>query len=559
MTRWVVTSAWPYSSDIPHLGNIVGSVLSADVFARFQRLVGNDVVFVSGSDEHGTPLEVQALKQGISVRELADRNHELISKLFKKWNISYDNYTRTESPVHKEFVREHYLEIYNNDSYIFTKVEKIHYCEVDKRFLPDRFVEGVCPNCGYEGARGDQCDNCGRPLEAEKLIRPYCVICKSPTVLKETKQWFFDLPKLSGYILDYLSRAELSQNVLSFSKSWIKDGLRPRSITRDSEWGIKAPFPGSDGKTIYVWMDAVLGYVSAVKEYFQLRGEAEKWKEYWMDHSSKTSFFIGKDNIPFHAIILPALLRASGKDYNEPNLISSTEFLLFEGQKFSKSRKIGIWADEALELLPADYWRFVLISLRPESGDINFGWDSLEQKINNDLNDVIGNFANRTLVGVQKFVDNRFDLKQSDLSQEKKKTVTEALARHQEIKECYERAQLQNACRLIVEQASEANRFLSETEPWKIAKRDRRQAAEILGVSLQILKIVVIELNPIVPSSSAEIARQAHFFRLKGDHLNWESVSLDEDLPIESIEASPIFFKVSASSLKEKLERLRNG
>src|SRR5579875_174066 len=212
MTRWVVTSAWPYSSDIPHLGNIVGSVLSADVFARFQRLIGNSVVFVSGSDEHGTPLEVEALKRKIPVKELADQNHARISELFKRWNISYDNYTRTESPVHKRFVREHYSEIYSNDAYIFTQTENIHYCSNDKRFLPDRFVEGICPHCGFENARGDQCDNCGRPLDAEKLANAYCVICRKPTELRQTKQWFFDLPKLSDYISNYLDRAELSPN-----------------------------------------------------------------------------------------------------------------------------------------------------------------------------------------------------------------------------------------------------------------------------------------------------------------------------------------------------------
>ncbi|HKW05247.1 MAG TPA: methionine--tRNA ligase, partial [Nitrososphaerales archaeon] len=356
MTKWVVTSAWPYSSDVPHLGNLIGSVLSADVFARFHRLIGDSVVFVSGSDEHGTPLEVEALKRGISVRELADRNHARISELFRRWNISYDNYTRTESPVHKRFVQNHYSAIYRNDSYFFTQNETIHYCPRDKRFLPDRFVEGTCPYCEYERARGDQCENCGRPLSAEQLIKPYCVICHGPTILKETKQWFFDLPRLSDYISSYLDRAELSQNVIRFSRGWIKDGLRPRSITRDSEWGIKAPFPGAEKKTIYVWMEAVLGYVSATIEYFEQRGEPDNWKEFWLEPGGKTAFFIGKDNIPFHSIILPALLRASGKTYNEPSAISSTEFLLFEGQKFSKSNRVGIWIDEALELVPRDYW-----------------------------------------------------------------------------------------------------------------------------------------------------------------------------------------------------------
>lgn len=557
LTRWVITSAWPYSSDIPHLGNIIGSVLSADVFARFQRLIGNEIVFVSGSDEHGTPLEVEAIRRKIPVRELADQNHKRISDIFKRWNISYDNYTRTESETHKKFVRQLYTDISGNDAYIFTQTERIHYCSNDNRFLPDRFVEGICPFCGFEKARGDQCDNCGRPLDAERLTNAYCTICGKPTELRETKQWFFDLPKLSDYVSDYLNRAELSTNVIKFCQGWIKEGLRPRSITRDSEWGIKAPFPGAEKKTIYVWMDAVLGYVSAVIEYFEKAGKPDEWEKFWLDPSSKTSFFIGKDNIPFHAVILPSLLRASGKKYNEPNLISSTEFLMFEGQKFSKSRKIGIWTDEALELLPADYWRFALISLRPESGDINFGWDSFAEKVNNDLNDTIGNFVNRTLVGVVKFSDNKFDLQKSDVRQEYLDLVSQSLSRHDKINALFQKVELQTACRTIVEQGAEANRFLSATEPWKIVKQDKRKALEILYVSLSTLKLLAIELYPIIPETTDEICRQTGLFKQVGGKPAWNKTSLEDDLPVVPNEVKPVFSKVIASELRERLERIR--
>jgi methionyl-tRNA synthetase len=557
MTKWVVTSAWPYSSDIPHLGNLIGSVLSADVFARFHRLTGDEVVFVSGSDEHGTPLEIEAVKREIPVKQLADENHSRISDIFKRWEISYDNYTRTESDAHRRFVQGIYMDIYENDSYIFTQIERIHYCIYDKRFLPDRFVVGTCPYCGYERARGDQCENCGRPLDAERLINARCAICGRKTELRETKQWFFDLPKLSDYISDYLSRAELSPNVINFCRGWIKEGLRPRSITRDSEWGIKAPFPGAEMKTIYVWMDAVLGYVSAVIEYFEKRGAPNRWEEFWFDPASKTSFFIGKDNIPFHAIILPSLLNASGKKYNEPNLISSTEFLLFEGQKFSKSQKIGIWTDEALELLPADYWRFALISLRPESGDINFGWDSFAEKINNDLNDTIGNFVNRTLVGIAKFADNEFNLKQSGVRDEYHSLVREAIVRHQNIRDLYEKVELQAACRHSVQQAAEANRFLSSTEPWKVVKEDRKSALEIMYVSLCLLKLVVVELTPIIPKAAQEMSRQASFFKTSQANLSWDHFSLDEDLPIVTSNVRPIFSKVNTNELRNKLMEIR--
>ncbi|HVB12369.1 MAG TPA: methionine--tRNA ligase [Nitrososphaerales archaeon] len=557
MTKWVVTSAWPYSSDIPHLGNMIGSVLSADVFARFQRLIGNEVVFVSGSDEHGTPVEVEAIKRKIPIKQLADENHTRICKIFNGWNMSYDNYTRTESETHKKFIRQIYTEIYENDSYIFTQVERIHYCSNDKRFLPDRFVEGTCPYCGFESARGDQCDNCGRPLDAERLIKAYCVICKQPTELRETTQWFFDLPKLSDYVSDYLSRAELSTNVIKFCRGWIKDGLRPRSITRDSDWGIKAPFPGAEKKTIYVWMEAVLGYVSAVIEYFEKKGTPERWKEFWLDPNAKTSFFIGKDNIPFHAIILPSLLKASGKEYNEPNLISSTEFLNFENQKFSKSRKIGIWTDEALELLPADYWRFSLVALRPEAGDVNFGWDSFTEKVNNDLNDAIGNFVNRTLVGVSKFANNRFELKLSDIPKEYSDLVVQAKDRHAKVHELYSKVELQSACRSIVVQAFEANRFLSATEPWKVVKNDKSKALQILYVSLSTLKLLSSELYPIIPETSLKIVKQSGVFKKTNGNPSWEDTSIDNDLPIVASGIKPIFSKVNAEELRMKLDSLR--
>lgn len=538
---------------------MIGSVLSADVFARFLRLTGNSVVFVSGSDEHGTPLEVEALKRNIPVRQLADENHARISRLFKLWNISYDNYTRTESPIHKEYVRELYSQIYSNDSYIFTRTERINYCPKDKRFLPDRFVEGTCPYCGYEHARGDQCDNCGRILDADKLVNANCVICGTRTELRDTKQWFFDLPKLSQYISDYLDHAELSSNVIRFSKGWLKEGLRPRSITRDSEWGIKAPFPGAESKTIYVWMEAILGYPSATLEYFERRGEPQKWAEFWLEPGSKTSFFIGKDNIPFHAIILPALLHASGKNYNEPSLISSTEFLLFEGQKFSKSRRVGIWIDEALEILPADYWRYALIALRPESGDINFGWDSLAEKINNDLNDTIGNFVNRTLVGVARFADNSFNLKIDETTNHFSKEINDIRERHEKIKTEYSSTQLQSACRFALEQVAKANAFLSATEPWKVVKSDKSKALEILYVALITLKISCSELSPIIPGTVEKIISQSGLFKDHGGVPSWDDVSIENELPIVTKETKPIFQKTSAKELKQKLESLRSS
>ncbi|RLE60065.1 MAG: methionine--tRNA ligase, partial [Thermoprotei archaeon] len=358
MGKWLICAAWPYINAVPHLGTLIGSVLSADVIARFLRLKGEDVVFVSGSDEHGTPIEVEAIRQNISPKELTDKYHELVKKLFDLWNISFDNYTRTENPVHIEFVRNFYLNLYER-GYIYEKEIEMPYCPRCQIFLPDRFIEGECPYCHYEKARGDQCDKCGRLLEPVKLINPRCNICGERPIIKKTKHWFFDLPKLTDKIRDYIEKnTNLPPNARNMSLSMLKEGLKPRAITRDNKWGIPAPFPGAEGKTIYVWMEAVLGYITATIEYFTRKGEPEKWKKFWFDSNTKSVYFIGKDNIPFHTIIFPALLIASGENYVLPWTVSSTEYLLFKGEKFSKSRRIGIWIDEALKLFPVDYWRF---------------------------------------------------------------------------------------------------------------------------------------------------------------------------------------------------------
>jgi len=322
------------------------------------------VVYVTGSDEHGTPIEVEAVRLNIPPKQLTDRNHAKVVDLFERWGIAFSNYTRTENPIHKEFVHNFLLKIYEN-GYIFTQETEQLYCPQCDRFLPDRFVEGTCPYCGYTNARGDQCDSCGNLLEPTDLLEPRCAICSSTPIKEKRKHWYFDLPKLSEKLRYYVKNNEhLPDNARNFSLNLLEEGLKPRPVTRDNKWGIPSPFPGSEDKTIYVWVEAVLGYLSATVEYFKRRGEEERWKEYWFDKKAKTLYFIGKDNIPFHTIILPALLLATHEDYNLPWTVHSIEFLMFDGQAFSKSRRIGIWIDEALELFPADYWRYALISIR---------------------------------------------------------------------------------------------------------------------------------------------------------------------------------------------------
>jgi methionyl-tRNA synthetase len=554
----LVTSAWPYINVTPHLGNLVGSVLSADVVARYYRLQGEDVLMVSGSDTHGTPIEVQAMKEHISPKELTDRNHAKVAELFQRWEASFDNYTSTESSVHKEFVQQHLMKIYRN-GYIFEKQTEMLYCEHDQRFLPDRFVEGHCPYCDYEHARGDQCDRCGRLLEPTLLNEPYCIICHNTPVVKKTKHWYIDLSKFADPLCKFLEEnQQISPNAKNFSINWIKEGLKPRAVTRDVEWGIPAPFPGAEGKTIYVWVDAVLGYVSATIEQCQRMGQPEKWREFWFNKSSRTLYFVGKDNIPFHTIILPALLLASGEDYNLPWNVSATEFLQFKGEKASKSRHIGIWIDEALEMFPVDYWRFFLIATRPEAKDSNFSWDLFTEKINADLNDTYGNFIHRTLT----FVNSKFnaqvpeakkldadDQKILDIIQEKVEAIAGDL----------EAAKLQSAANTLISLSRIGNQYLNEKEPWKLLKTDPEKAATIFYVAVQIVKALAVTSAPFIPSSAQQI------WQTLGLQGNVAASRWDEALaPLESGhqigKPQPLFSKIDADEKKldDMLQAIRD-
>jgi len=553
----LVTSAWPYINVTPHLGNLVGSVLSADVTARYYRLKGSDVLMVSGSDTHGTPIEVEAIKQGIKPKELTDRNHAKVAELFQRWDASFDNYTSTESPIHKEFVQKTLLEIQKN-GYIFEQDTQMLYCEHDQRFLPDRFVEGKCPYCGCEKARGDQCDICGKLLEPTLLLEPYCVICKSKPAVKTTRHWYIDLSKLAEPLTVYLKEnQQLPANVKNFSLNWIKEGLKPRAVTRDIEWGIPAPFEGAEGKTIYVWVDAVLGYVSATIEQCRRLGQPEKWREFWFDNKAKTLYFVGKDNIPFHTIILPALLLASGQGYNLPWNVSATEFLQFKGQKASKSQRVGIWIDEALEMFPVDYWRFFLIATRPESKDTNFTWTAFMEKINSDLNDTFGNFIHRTL----SFINSKFDgqipaptkLDKDDeaVLQVIKEKVAQAA---KEIEDSW----LQSAANTLIGISRIGNQYLNTKEPWNLMKTDKERAGTIFYVAAQVVKAIAVVSEPFMPQTAQQLWQTLN---LSGavQESNWN----DSLKPIEAghkiAKSIPLFHKIDSdeAKLEEMLMQIR--
>ncbi|MDI6805516.1 MAG: methionine--tRNA ligase [Candidatus Bathyarchaeia archaeon] len=555
----LVTSAWPYINVTPHIGNLVGSVLSADVVARYYRLKGEEVVMVSGSDEHGTPIEVEAIRLGVSPKNLTDKNHARVSALFKEWGISFDNYTRTENPVHKEFVQNHLMKIFNN-GYIFVQETTMLYCENCHRFLPDRFVEGKCPYCGNESARGDQCDSCGRLLEPTILLEPYCVICKGKPVTKTTKHWYFDLSKFSEKLSSYLGGNEqLPTTTKNFSLNLIKEGLKPRAVTRDVGWGIPAPFPGAEGKTIYVWVEAVLGYVSATIEYFRNLGEPEKWKEYWFDKNAKTLYFIGKDNIPFHTIILPALLLASGEDYNLPWNVSATEFLQFGGEKASKSQRRGIFIDEAIKLFPVDYWRYYLMATRPETKDSNFSWELFIEKVNSDLNDTLGNFIHRTLTFINTQLNGEVpqpktlekdDEKILEVLKEKVETIAKEL----------ENCKLQSAANNVISISRMGNQYLNEKEPWKLIKKDREKALNVIYVAAQIVKALAIISAPFMPFAAEELWKTLNLLGSVHEQ-KWDEALKPLTAKHKIAEAKPLFKKIEVSEkqLDELLTKVREN
>ncbi len=503
MGKWIVCSAWPYINTIPHLGTFI-HLLTADVYSRFLRLMGEEVVSVSGSDEHGTPIEVEAIKRGISPKELTDQNHAIILKLLSEYCIELDNYTRTESPVHVDFVRKFYKRLEEN-GYVYTKKSLQLFCRNCSRFLPDRFVEGECPYCNYPNARGDQCDNCGRLLEPVMLKNPRCVICGNTPVEKETFHWYFDLPSLKGELEKYIMNNEqLPENARNFSLQWIKEGLKERALTRDNKWGIPAPFEGAKGKTIYVWMEAVLGYLSAVLEYGLKRGQPEIFEKFWKDPSTKTVFFIGKDNIPFHTIVFPALLMASKEGYVLPWQVSSTEFILFEGMKFSKSRRIGIWMDEAKEIADPEYWRFILMSIRPETKDANFTWKEFDNIVNNDLNDVIGNFIHRALTFVNKYYTGIVP-RPRNFRKEDKKFIDDVLSLVERFKDSMYEFKIRYSTRIVVEIARKGNEYVSTKKPWETIKKDNTDTMNSIYNCIQTVAHLGIVMQPFMPISSRKL------------------------------------------------------
>ncbi len=511
MTKKILVAiAWPYANGDLHVGHMAGAILPGDIFARYHRLAGNDVLMVSGSDSHGTPITVHAEEEGVTPREIFERYHERFLETQKAVGISYDLFTHTDTANHQRVAQDIFTRLLEND-YLYAERQQQFYSETLERFLPDRYVEGLCPHCGYEEARGDQCDNCGRLLDALELGDPRCSIDGSEPVIRETEHFFLDLPALEDEVLTFLEdgKDHWRANVLSFSRNYVKGGLHGRPITRDIKWGVPVPLEGYGDKRLYVWFEAVIGYLSASLEWSTLQDAPEAWKPWWYDPDALTYYFIGKDNIPFHTIIWPAELIGIERIYedertlNLPYDVPANEFMNIQGAQASKSRHWAVWMPDLLSRYDPDAIRFYLTSVMPEASDTNFSWDGFVQRNNNELVAVWGNLVNRAI----SFTAKRFGEVplQGDLHEIDEEMLAQAKAVFETVGEHLAQAQFRAALGAALDVAREANRYLEVKAPWKQIKEDRAAAGTTLNVVLQVINALKIVFAPFLPFSSERL------------------------------------------------------
>lgn len=512
--RYTITAALPYANGPLHIGHIAGAYLPADTYVRYLRLRGEDVVFIGGSDEHGVAITLGSKKEGVTPRAFVDKYHNLMKKAFEDFGVSFDIYSRTSNPIHYETAQQFFKKIY--DKGLFTEETSDQYFdEQENIFLADRYIIGTCPNCGNTNAYGDQCEKCGTSLSPKQLINPRSTVSGKAPVLKPTKHWYFPLDKFESWLKEWLieGHKDWKTNVFGQCKSWLDQGLQPRSITRDLDWGIPVPLPDAKGKVLYVWFDAPIGYISATKE---LR--PNDWEKYWKDPDTRLIHFIGKDNIVFHCIIFPSMLKAEG-DYILPDNVPANEFLNLEGDKISTSRNHAVWLHEYLEDLPGrrDELRYVLNSISPETKDADFTWKDYQLKVNSELVSILGNFVNRVMVLTWKYFDGKVP-SQHELSatDERRKKILNIYhqahgdlnASVKEMTGALKGFQFREAQFKMMNLSRIGNKFLAETEPWKLAKEDMEAVGFILNYALTIVGNIALACEPFLPDGARGIQKQ---------------------------------------------------
>ena len=564
--RYTITSALPYTNGPIHIGHLAGVYVPADIYARYLRITGNDVAFICGSDEHGVAIPMKAKKEGISPKEIIDKYHTIIKKSFQDFGITFDNYSRTSAPIHHLTASEFFTKLYKEGKFIEETSAQLYDPEADQ-FLADRFVIGICPKCGNEEAYGDQCENCGSSLNANDLINPKSTISGAKPVLKETKHWFLPLDQYEDFLKEWIlvgHQKDWKTNVYGQIKSWIDDGLRPRAVTRDLDWGIPVPVEGAKGKVLYVWFDAPIGYISSTKEWADREGK--DWEPYWKDENTKLVHFIGKDNIVFHCIIFPSMLKAEGS-YILPDNVPANEFLNLEGNKLSTSKNWAVWLHEYLEEFPdqQDVLRYVLTANAPETKDNDFTWKDFQDRNNNELVGNFGNFINRVVVLTNKYYEGIVP-EPGTLSEVDQKTLAELRAYPAVISSSIERYRFREASQELLNVSRLGNKYLADEEPWKLIKTDPERVQTIMYIALQIAAGLAVLSEPFLPFTSQKLKkilnlsdRPAARLRTNLVKLEWKDISEDKPLLKSGykIEKSELLFsKIEDETIQKQLDKL---
>jgi len=556
----LVTSALPYANGPIHLGHLSGAYLPADIYVRYKRLNGDDVIYICGSDEHGVPITISADKEKVSPQVIIDRYHEANKKAFARFGMSFDNYSRTSIPIHHETAKEFFLEFYNRGLFIEKKSLQF-FDDKANMFLPDRYVEGTCPKCGNEEARSDECENCGSLYDPSELKNPKSKISGGTPKLKETSHYYFPLgkyqPALEKYVDEMNEKYGWKENVLQYCRGWFKDGLKDRAITRDLDWGIKVPVDSAAGKVIYVWFEAVLGYISSTKELSQQKNDPDLWKKYWQDPETKYIAFIGKDNVVFHTIIFPAILMAwneGGKEqYCLPQNVPANEFLNFEGKKFSKSRNWGIDVDEFLNLFDADLLRYTLAANLPETRDTDFYWKEFQLRNNSELADILGNFINRTFTFVFKHFDGKVPAlgKLEKIDEDMLKEISEYPKR---VSDLFEKYKIRDGVNEIMNLARDGNKYFNDTEPWKTVKSDKERCGTTLNICLQTIYSLAELFSPVLPFSTEKL-----FVMLNAKPVAWKDCGKSQLKEGHQLNQSEILFpKIEDEKIEAQVNKLPN-
>ena len=546
----------PYANGPIHIGHLAGSYIPADIYSRYLKLCDHDVIFICGSDEHGAAIPIRAKKEGVSPQTIIDKYHSVIKKSFFDFGISFDNYSRTSSKIHHETASDFFINLHEKGVFVERESEQL-YDEIENQFLADRYVEGECPKCGFMEAYGDQCESCGSSLNATDLINPKSKLSGNKPVLKKTKHWFLPLNNFEPFLKKWFlkdNKDNWKANVFGQVKSWINEGLKPRAITRDLDWGIPVPLDEAKNKVLYVWFDAPIGYISATKEWAMSNNK--DWEPYWKDSKTQLVHFLGKDNIVFHCIIFPSMLKATD-EYILPANVPANEFLNLEGKKISTSKNWAIWLHEYLKDFPnmQDTLRYTLTSNAPENKDNDFTWKDFQAKNNNELVAIFGNFVNRVVVLTHKYYDGvNPDINLSnDIDKE---TIQEIYKFPKKIGDLIERYKFREAVNTVIDLARLGNKYLAEEEPWKLIKTDQKERVKtIMNISIQLCAVLSIVCEPFLPSTSEKLKKILNF-----ENSSWNSISIVNPVKINNINKGELIFrKIEDDEIELQVQKLNES